>query len=213
MKQGSTLQSGHSKGSLLLELLIVIALLALILSVGAQGVYVSLQSSKVSGERDTGSALATEGLEAVRGVAEEKWQNIFNLTKASQHYQIALSGTKWTLATGDETIALNNSTYTRYVIIDNVSRDPTTRLVESVYSTANDDPGTQKVTVTVTWGTTGAESFSVTDYFFRWKNKVCNQTDWSGGAGSGVKNCPDTSYESISPSNTINTAGGQLKLQ
>ena len=47
MKQGSTLQSGHSKGSLLLELLIVIALLALILSVGAQGVYVSLQSSKV----------------------------------------------------------------------------------------------------------------------------------------------------------------------
>ena len=213
MKQRSTVQSRYSKGSLLLELLIVIALLALILSVGAQGVYVSLQSSKVSGERDTGSALATEGLEAVRGVAEEKWQNIFNLTKASQHYQIALSGTKWVLVPGDEIINLNNATYTRYVTIDNVSRDTTTRLIESTYNATNDDPGTQKVTVTVSWGNTGGESFSVSDYFFRWKNKICNQTDWSGGAGSGVRNCPDTIYESISPANTINTAGGQLKLQ
>ena len=87
MKHVRTLNSVYSKGSLLLELLIVIALLALILSVGAQGVYVSLQSSKVSGERDTASALATEGLEAVRGVVEEKWQTCFHIM-ILQHHRI-----------------------------------------------------------------------------------------------------------------------------
>lgn len=203
----------YSKGGLLLELLIVIALLALILSAGAQGVYVGLQSSKVSSERDLASALATEALEAARGVAEEKWQNIYTLTKGTQHYRVVLSGNKWTLAPGDESLALNNTTYTRYVVIDNASRDATTRFIESNYNATNDDPGTQKITVVVTWGPTNTDSFSVTDYFFRWKNKVCNQTDWSGGVGSGVKNCPDTTYESISPASTINTAGGQLQLQ
>lgn len=202
-----------NKGGLLLELLIVVSLLALILSVGAQGVFVSLQSGKVSGERDTASALATEGLEAVRAVAEEKWQNIYNLTKASQHYQIIQSGNRWTLGLGDEIISLNNATYTRYVTIGDVSRDPTTRLIESSYTSVNDDPGTQKITVTVTWGPSNGESFSISDFVFRWKNKICNQTDWSGGVGSGVKNCPDTTYESISPSNSIDTSGGQLKLQ
>jgi type II secretory pathway pseudopilin PulG len=203
----------RNKGGLLLELLIVVSLLALILSVGAQGVFVSLQSGKVSGERDTASKLATEGLEATRAVAEEKWQNIFNLTKTSQHYQIAQSGNKWVLAPGDETITLNNTTYTRYVIIEDVSRDLTTRLIEPSYTGANNDPGTQKVTVTVTWGTTNTESFSMSDYFFRWKNKICNQTDWSGGAGNGVRDCSETIYESISPSNSLDTSGGQLKLQ
>lgn len=201
------------KGGLLLELLIVISLLALILSVGAQGIFVSLQSGKVSGERDTASTLATEGLEAARAVAEEKWQNIYNLTKMSQHYQVALSGSKWTLVPGDETITLNNAVYTRYVTIEDVSRDSTTRLIESSYISANDDPGTQKIIVTVVWGVGNTESFSVSDFVFRWKNKICNQTDWSGGVGSGVRNCPDTIYESISPSNSIDTSGGQLKLQ
>lgn len=201
----------NNRGGLLLELLIVIALLALILSVGAQGVYVSLQSSKVSGDRDTASALASEALEAVRGVAEEKWQNIYLLSKGTQHYKVVRSGNAWTLALGDETIVLNNVTYTRYVVIDDVSRDLATRLVEGSYTASNDDPSTQKVTVYVTWGSN--DSFSVSDYFFRWKNKICNQTDWSGGVGSGVKNCPDTTYESISPGGTLNTSGGTLKLQ
>ena len=66
------------KGSLLLELLIVISLLAIILSVGSQAVFVSLQSGKVSGERDVAMGLANEEFEAVRGSTEENWQTIYN---------------------------------------------------------------------------------------------------------------------------------------
>lgn len=198
----------QKKGALLLELLIVISLLAIILSVGTQAVYVSLQSGKISGERDIAVGLASEALEAVRGATEEKWQNIYDLTKASQHYKTVPSGNKWTLATGDETIAINNASYTRYVVIENVSRDASTRMIDTG---TNYDPSTQKVTVTVSWPY--ADPVVMTDYFIRWRNKVCNQTDWSGGAGSGVKNCPNTSYDSISPAGTIDTTGGTLKLQ
>lgn len=213
MQTSLPINYSQNKGSLLLELLIVISILAIILTVGAQAVYVSMQSGKVSGERDVAIGLANEALEAVRAVADEKWQNIYNLTKSTQHYYATstLSVGKWTLVDGDETIALNNATYTRYVIIDNVSRDGATRAIENTYVSADDDPGTQKVSVSVSWP--NANPVLVSGYFFRWRNKVCNQTDWSGGVGAGPKNCPDTTYESITPPGTINTVGGQLKLQ
>lgn len=193
------------KGALLLELLIVISLLAVILSVGTQAVYVSLQSSKISGERDIAVGLASEALEATRGVAEEKWQNIYDLTKTSQHYKTVQSGNKWTLVAGDETIAINNASYTRYVIIENVSRDASTRMIDTG---TNYDPSTQKVTVTVSWPY--ADPVIISDYFLRWRNKVCNQTNWSGGAGSGVKNCPDTTYGSAT---NLGVPGASLQIQ
>lgn len=200
-----------NKGSLLLELLIVIALLGVILGVGAQAVYVSLQSGKISGERDVAMGLASEELEAVRGIAEENWQGVYNLTKTPQQYHPVQSGTKWATSTASEIIALNNASYTRYFTVDNVSRDPTTRLIEPTYNSADDDPSTQKVTVTVSW--TGADPVTIIEYLLRWKNKACDQTDWSGGAVTGVKTCPDNTYDSISPAGTINTTVGAIKLQ
>ncbi|OGI63102.1 hypothetical protein A2818_01665 [Candidatus Nomurabacteria bacterium RIFCSPHIGHO2_01_FULL_40_12] len=197
------------KGALLLELLIVISLVAVILSVGTNAVFLSLRSNKIGGERDVANALASEVLEAVRAATEENWQNIYGLIKSSQHYQIATSSGKWVLNTGDEAISLNGIDYTRYVTIDNVSRDDTTRSVQNSYVSADDDPGTQKVTVTVSWS--DGNPVVLYEYFFRWKNKVCNQTSWTGGVGSGAKTCPDTTYGS--QDGNLDTSGGQLKLQ
>ncbi|KKT09345.1 MAG: hypothetical protein UV86_C0009G0026, partial [Candidatus Nomurabacteria bacterium GW2011_GWB1_43_20] len=45
-------QKNHSRGVLLLELLISISILAAILSVGSQAVWVSMQSGKISSESD-----------------------------------------------------------------------------------------------------------------------------------------------------------------
>lgn len=202
------------KGSLLLELLIVIALLAIILSVGSEVVFVSLQSGKVSGERDVAVGLASESLEAVRGASEEKWLNIYTLSgKGSTHYQATstvLAG-KWTIISGDETIRLNNATYTRYVIVDNVSRDGTTRAIEPSYVSADDDPSTQKVTVTVSWP--NADPVTMSEYFFRWKNKVCYQSSWVGNGtpGNSIQTCgTNTTFDTIDA--TATTTGGTLKL-
>lgn len=199
------------KGSLLLELLIVIAILAIILSVGSEAVFVSLQSGKVSGERDIAMGLASEALEAVRGATEESWQNIYGLTgKGSTHYQATstVSMGRWTLAAGDETIKLNNATYTRYVIINNVSRHDTTRAIDPA---GNDDPSTQKVTVTVSWP--NADPVTMYEYFFRWKNKVCSQSSWVGNGtpGNSIQTCgTNTTFDTIDA--TATTTGGTLKL-
>lgn len=204
------LNSNLQRGSLLLELLIVIALLAVILSVGTQAVYVSLQSGKISGERDVAVGLASEALEQVRSVADEKWQNIYDLTgKGSTQYHMVQSGNKWATSTGSEVIPLNNASYTRYVIIDNVSRDTSAnRLIETTYSSAHDDPSTQKVTVTVSWP--NADPVVMSEYFLRWKNQACLQTNWSSGVGSGTKTCPDTTYVS---SLNLGTPGTSLQIQ
>ncbi|MFZ2832130.1 MAG: hypothetical protein WAZ40_03170 [Minisyncoccia bacterium] len=213
-KKQKFLSIKNTRGSLLLELLIVIAILAIILSVGSQAVLVSMQSGKISGERDIGIALASEGLEAVRAVTEERWHNLYNKTKGSQHYYATSTAPigKWSLATtsvsADEQIILNGITYTRYIIIDNVNRDTSTRNIVS--AGGEDDPSTQKVTVTVSWP--NAEPVSFSDYFFRFKNKTCSQGSWVGAGGSGntVQSCGATTYDTID--STISTSTGTLKL-
>lgn len=205
--------TNHSfkKGSLLLELLIVIALLAIILSVGSEAVFVSLQSGKVSGERDIAIGLVGEALEATRSVAEESWVNFYGLAHSPQQYQATSTSPtgKWSLVTGAETIKLNNATYTRYVIIENVNRDDATRAI--VTSGGNDDPSTQKVTVTVSWP--NADPVTMYEYFFRWKNKVCGQGSWVGNGtpGNSIQPCgTNTTFDTIDAAAT--TTGGTLKL-
>jgi type II secretory pathway pseudopilin PulG len=203
-------QKTYQKGALLLELLIVIAILAVILSVVANAVFLSIRSNKAGGERDIASALVSEALEAVRAATEEDWQNIYGLTKSSQHYKTTISSGEWVLSTGDETITINGIAYTRYVVIDNVSRDGTTRLIQTSYSGTDDDPNTQKVTATVSWS--GGSPVTSSLYLYRWKNKVCNQTAWTtAGSGNTVRTCPDTNYDTKDAA--IDVTGGSLKLQ
>ncbi len=218
------IQNTTQRGSFLLELLIVIALLGVILGVGTQAVYVSLQSGKIAGERDVAVGLASESLEAVRGFTEESWQSIYGLTENSP-YDTIQSTNKWATTTTITAIALNNSSYTRSFVVQNVCRDTTASsrsitgitdtngtLTTCITSTGEFDPSTQKVTVTVSW--TGADPVTMSEYFVRWKNKACNQTSWAnGGSGTTATACPTTSYDTISPSGTINTTGGTLQLQ
>lgn len=207
--------SKKQQGSLLLELLVVISLIAIILTIGTQAVYVSLQSNKVSGDRDVATNLASEALEATRSVSEENWINIYSLTKTSQHYKVVQSSGKWTLATGDEVVVLNTISYTRYVVIENTCRDDSTRNITGVGTCAgdsSDDPSTQKITVTVSW--IGGDPVVISEYFFRWKNQVCSQSGWSGGGGSGngVQPCSTTTnYDT--KDNTLDISTGALKLQ
>ena len=203
MKQKSKVAARYARGALLIEILITISILAIILSLGAQSSFVSLRASKSAGEKDMALNLAIETLEAVRGASDEKWQNLYDLTKgsANHHYPSQSSG-KWVISNnGDETVAVNSIPYARYFVVDNVSRDqtPTSRAIENTYNSANDDPSTQKVTVTVTtnWATSTAVTFS--QYLSRWRNKVTVQTSWTGGGGESSTNITTGSSLQVSP--------------
>lgn len=212
----SKINSAYStakRGVLLIELLVAVSILAVILSISSESVYVSMQSGKTSSDSDVAFGLANEALEAVRAVSDETWQNIYALSKGVSYHPVA-TASKWTLASGSEVVTLNLVSYTRSVVINDVSRDPLTRMIESTYVPEHNDPSTQQAVVTVSWQGSGSPVV-VRDYFFRWRNKTCVQTDWSGGAtgATGVPCVGATTYDSVSPAGTISTAGGVLKLQ
>ncbi len=212
-------------GAFLLELLIVVALLGIILGVGTQAVYVSLQSGKIAGERDVAVGLASESLEAVRGISEENWQGIYNLAKSPQQYQTVKSGNKWATSTASETIVLNNATYTRFFIVENTCRSDTVvnggREITGSAPCAggtSDDPSTQRVTVTVSWA--GADPVIISDYFFRLRNRTCVQTNWSGGRQADTVIVPVAECSAVAQNKyfvedmTIATStAGQLELK
>ncbi|MBI4692262.1 MAG: type II secretion system protein [Candidatus Terrybacteria bacterium] len=198
----------QQQGSLLLEILISMAVLVLILSLGVQIGAVSFQANKISREKDVALNLLNETMEAVRAVSDEKWQNLYNLTKIDRHYYPQQSGGKWIFVQGDEAIAINGVNYTRYFIVENTSRDPATNDIQPVYNELNEDFSTQKVSVFVTWP--GAGPLSSSQYIFRWRNKICSQTEWQLAGSTGVKICPDTSYDT--KTDTIAT-DGSLQLR
>lgn len=196
-------------GQLLVEILIVIAAVAVIAGISAQMLIVSMRSNKVSGERNVALGLVEETFETVRNTAAERWQDVYNQTKGSaQYYPKQVSG-KWTIASSSENVIVSGITFTRYFTIDNVSRDPSSRSIEATYNASNDDPSTQKITVTVSWS--DAEPIVSREYVMRWRNKACAQTNWSGGQSGSTSTCPATVYGGTD-GNIDSSTAGILKL-
>lgn len=205
----------YKSGSLLLEILIVIGVVAIIIPIVAQIVVTSLNANKWTVENRIATGLADETIKAVENVSFEKWQNIYSKLKGTtNHYYPLKNGGAWSLAFGDESLTVNNLHYVRYFTIYNVCRDDSSKVIITTTgvppcTTGNsDDPSTQKITVTVTW-TNG--TLSKDYYLTRWRNQVCHQTSWSG-AGAGPVSCPSTLYESATNIDTSGTPGS-LKLQ
>ena len=211
-------KSYSRRGQLLMEALLAISAAVIVLSLGAQLVYVSLRSNQVSGDRNVGIGLVDEGIGAVRNIATEQWQHIYDVNKTGVHYHPVVASGAWALVSGDDAIAVGAKTYVRSVTVANVCRDATTRDITGITDTGGStmlctasggafDPSTQWVTVSVQLPD-GGDTLSTGEYLLRWRNKICAQTNWSGGAGSGVKSCPDTTYGS----KTNITAGADLQL-
>lgn len=207
------------RGQLLAEVLIAMAFVTVIIAAGTQLFLVGGTSSKSSTERNVAQGLIQETLDAARTVAESRWLNIYKPPSgsgdpsaskgSSNHYYTQISGSSWALLSGNENVTMNGIQYTRYFYIENVSRDPTTRAIEYSYNASNDDPSTQKITIVVSWQ--GAAPITVSEFITRWRNRVCVQTNWNGGASASVVTCPTTMFGSAQ-SGIDTGASGTVKL-
>ncbi len=187
----------YNKGALLIEILVALSIFTILAGIAAQSLYVSARGGVIATQKEVGIHLMQELMEGVRGASDTSWQSLYNLTKTTGHYSVATSSSNaWSITTGDEALTVNGVVYTRYFTIANVSRDPGTRDIETTYNAAHDDPSTQFVTGTVSWPS--GTPLLVTQYFFRFRNKVCGQTTWSTSGSSGAKQCPDATYVSKS---------------
>lgn len=145
------------KGISIIEILVVIAIISIAL-VSLLGVAsFSLKISAQMKENTQAVNLAQEAIEALRSIRDSNWTKLTNgnhgLTNALGYWDFA----------GTENVI---DGFTRVILIENVSRDPTTDNIETAYNPANNDPNTKKLTSTVTWKD---EKVEIITYLTNWK--------------------------------------------
>lgn len=209
----------YHQGSVLAEAIIALALVAVM---GALVVELASTSNRLGGsstERLTSLRLAEEGLEVMRAIAQgnngdsQGWNRIYRppdgmgnavSDKGATHpYRLAQSAGIWILAPGEEIVSLNGKSYARKIVIENVSRNGSSD-IESTYSLVNDDPATQKITVTVAASSTSP--VVLVYYMTRYLNEGSRQTNWQGGINAGPF-AATTSVSSVSSSASVDIGG------
>lgn len=131
----------------LIEIILVVGIISASFFAIAELAFMSMKASAERSERARALAVAQEGLEAVRTIRDAGWTaNIASLSFGSTYY-VATSSNQWVLTATDPGLIANR--YVRTAVIDNVSRDINDDIVDVG---GTDDPGTKKVTMTVTWG-------------------------------------------------------------
>jgi len=214
-------------GQILLEVLVAIAVAAVVAILGSQLIFVSLTGNKIAGSNNVAAGLVEETIEGVKAVTAENWLNVYSLTHGTTTtYYLQKSSGKWVIAAGTENTPLNYSAYSRYFILQNVCRDITTRVITGISDTGGStatcnnisgsaiDPSTQKITAYVKWP--GASTVSDGGYFTRWRNVICTNTDWVGGKNYPTDNvfttCSVNTYYN-DDGNIDNSTAGVIKLK
>ncbi|MDP2910555.1 MAG: prepilin-type N-terminal cleavage/methylation domain-containing protein [bacterium] len=140
-----------NKGFSVIEIIIVIAIVAVGL-INLLGVAVfSLKISAIIKQTSQADSLAKESIEAIRAFRDgTDWDSnglsVFNTGSSNPYYPELDVGPVWKLTSGAEIIGA----FTRKVIFEKVSRDGSGN-IETVYNAGNDDPETRKIIATVSW--------------------------------------------------------------
>ncbi|MBZ9569856.1 hypothetical protein KJA16_03010 [Patescibacteria group bacterium] len=155
------------KGISIIEILIVIAIIAIALTSLLGVVAFSLKASISIKETTKANTLAQETIEAVRNFRDgTTWDTdgLGTLTTDIAYYPKKSDDTppKWTLIQATETI----NGFTRKIVFEKVSRDPTTDDIEDTYNSDHDDPNTREAIATVFWKDKKVE---IVTYFTNWR--------------------------------------------
>ena len=180
----------YNKGQLLIELLMAMALSAIMLPALLVGIVASRGGRAQQVQRLDATTLSKEAYDAFRIVREQGWNNV----SVNGTYYPQLNGNTWELATGSAIIG----GFARYITIDDVERDLNGNIVSSGGAV---DPSTKKITITVSWTTPSPSSVSATYYVVRTDNNVYTQGTYED-------------FIAGTPTNTqvTNPSDGQVKL-
>lgn len=151
-------------GFSLIEVVISVALFAIIAGGGITGMIGPLSSGRSSGEVTRATQLAQEGLEAVRSIRDRDFANIVSGTKG-----IGISSSLWSF-TGTSDVS---DKFTRIINIKNASRDAGGTLVASGGTT---DPDTFVVETDVNWSysTGDTRTVSMSTLLSNWRKVIAS---------------------------------------
>ncbi len=179
------------RGQSIIEILVVIALLAILLP-SLSTALVSSREGKVQHNRRIEAVQLLKDTEsALRSIREAGWSNI----STNGTFHPVRSGNSWTLQSGTDTV----NTITRSVVVSSVLRDSNGAIVTSGGTV---DPSTKQIVVTLSWNSPIASSLSSTFYLARFLDNASylqtTQADFNTGTLTNVQ--------------TTNSAGGEVTL-
>ena len=208
-----------------MEIIIAITVGAILIGAASAAIVPILRSNLETRNVQIANSLAQEYLDNLQNLAESNWFNIYNPPAAkgpSSQFYLRATSTTYEILSGTTSTVVEGRTFTCYFSIENVNRTScgvgnatttatTTCNMEPGDSYIADDPSTQKITVIVTWPEN--RSISRSQYLTRSRNKVFNQTDWSGGANQeGPINSENNQFTSSTNIN-YSSSTGSIKIQ
>ncbi len=169
-KLQTKIQNSKNGGSILLEALIVITVITVAFPVLLDIGTLSIKTSTSIRQADQANFLLKESIESTRSFRDgTTWSTnglgTVTTGSANPYYFLLNTGVNpnaWVLTSGTETVDI----FTRKIVFDKVSRDPTTQNIESTYNASHDDQNTRKITATVSWQ---GKSASLITYLTNWK--------------------------------------------
>lgn len=154
-------------GFIFLEILIATAAIGVVLSLMLGIASLVVTHSYSLKQEAKADYLMREEVEALRSFRDATaWASGVGAAAigSTSPYYFTVSGSQWIPVYGTETTGI----FTRNVVFDRVSRDPSTGAIESLYNGLHDDPETRKATVTVTGN---GKTYQVVLYLTNWQNK------------------------------------------
>jgi len=127
-------------GQLLIELLLAMAIFALMVPAVIAGLVTSNQSDTLNQRRIEATAIANEMNEALRVIREGAWANV----ATAGTYHVESAAPTWSLVANAQTL----DGFTRTVVISDVQRDANGLIVDSG---GTNDPSTRRIVTTVSW--------------------------------------------------------------
>jgi len=164
------------KGISTIEIIIVVAIITVAFTSLLGVLSFSLNIATLTKETNQANFLAQETVEAVRNFRDGTIWDTDGVgvlaTSTSYHPEKSGSPLRWTFPlppdppNGEETIG----GFTRGVIFEKVSRDPTDYDIEEIYNSSNDDSDTRKVIVNISWEFQGkTKNVELVTYLTNWK--------------------------------------------
>ena len=151
-----------NSGAVLVEILVAIALMAVITPSVIGGLITARQGEPQQSQRLGAVAVSKQTQEAFRVIREKGWSNI----STSGTYHPVLNGGTWELATGVETVG----SFNRSIIISDVFRDS----LGNISTTGTIDPSTKKVRTIINWTEPYASSMVTDAYFTRYLENIAH---------------------------------------
>ena len=138
------------KGFGLVEIIIGAAILATTLLAVSFFFQRAVVISRSTGELVQASFLAEEGIEVLRFLRDEKWENLSSGITPGTNYYLSFSGSSWATTTPNVFV---DGVFERKFSIENVNRDGNDDITTSGGTL---DPNIKLITVSVSWFDRGA---------------------------------------------------------